>query len=474
MKLLRVTNYCAIFGLLCIFMAGCTLGPDYEKAQYQLPDNWSFWKDERSRSEELESWWENFGDPVLTELIEQADANSLNLEIGLARITQSRALRAYATGENLPSIDALGSYSRRRYSSNALSAFGGENSSYSAGFDAFWEADIFGRIRRSIESAQAELEKSIADYNDLRVSLFGEVARNYIELRTAQARIKYALANIDIQRQTLELTQNRFKADIVPELDVAQAKLILANTEAEIPALKIAETEALNRLAVLLSTTPHTLRNKLLLSKPLPLLQSEPTVGLPAELLRRRPDIRSAERALAAQTARIGQAEAVRYPSLSLSGSLGFEAAHISDLGDWDSRTFGFGPNVRWNIFDGNRLKSLVAVEEALTRQLALQYEATVLGAVEEVENALIGFSQERQRLKMLRRSVSAAKQSVELVENLYRNGLTDFQNVLDAQRSLSRQQDLSAVSEGLILQRSIALYKALGGGWAEEQTEQE
>jgi NodT family efflux transporter outer membrane factor (OMF) lipoprotein len=201
-------------------------------------------------------------------------------------------------------------------------------------------------------------------------------------------------------------------------------------------------------------------------------IQTPPTVGLPAELLRRRPDIRSAERALAAQTARIGQAEAQRYPSFSLTGTMGLEAAHFSDMGHWASRAFAFGPSVRWNIFDGNRLRSLVMVEEAKTQQLAAQYESTVLGAVEEVENAMVGFVQEQRRAEALRRSVEAAGQSVEMVETLYRNGLTNFQNVLDSQRSLSTQQDRLAVSEGLILQRTVALYKALGGGWqSEEQT---
>ena len=194
-----------------------------------------------------------------------------------------------------------------------------------------------------------------------------------------------------------------------------------------------------------------------------------PAAGLPAELLRRRPDIRSAERALAAQTARIGQAEALRYPSCSRSGTLGLQATHFADLGDWDSRAFGFGPAVRWNVFDGNRLRSLVAVEEARTRQLAVQYEATVLRAIEEVENALVGFVQEQERAAALERSVAAARQSVAMVETLYRNGLTNFQNVLDSQRSLSQQEDRLAVSEGLILQQGVALYKALGGGWKTE-----
>lgn len=420
----------------------------------------------------LAQWWTTFDDPVLVDLIAQADAGSLDLQAAVARIEQSRALRAYVAGEQWPAVDASGSYTRLRSSANSLTGIGQEYSLYSAGFDAFWELDLFGRIRRSVESAQAALEQSIEDYHDVRLSLYAEVARNYIELRTAQARLRYAMANVEIQRKTLELTQDRYAAEIAPELDVSQARLNLANTESEIPSLRIAETAAVNRLAVLVGTTPSELRNQLLVPAPMPEIQRLPTTGVPAELLRRRPDIRSAERALASQTAMIGVAEAQRYPSFSLGGTLGLEALQFSDLGNWSSRTFGFGPGVRWTLFDGNRLRSLVAVEQAFTRQLAAAYEATVLRAVEEVENAMIALVQEQQRAEALRRSVAAARDSLDKVEALYRSGLTDFQNVLDVQRSLSLQEDRLAVSEGQIIQDIIALYKALGGGWEHESTE--
>ncbi len=470
MRILRFV--CLLCGSLALtLITGCTLGPDYEQPQQKLPENWSSSRQSQSADAEvLEKWWQSFDDPKLCSLIEQADADNPDLAAAVSRIEQSRAMRAYASGEKLPSVDITGSYKRSRYSENALTAAAGEHSLYSTGFDAFWELDMFGRIKRSIESAQAKLEQSVEDYRNVRVSLYGELARNYIDLRTAQARIKYAESNISLQEKTLELTKKRFESDIVPQLDVAQARLNLANTRSVIPTLRIAETQAINRLAVLAGTTAHSMRDELLEVKQMPTVNPDPAAGVPAELLRRRPDIRSAERALAAQNARIGQAEAARYPAFSLSGTLGFEASHISDLGDWDSRAFAFGPDVRWNIFDGNRLESLVAAEEALTRQLAAQYESTVLKAVEEVENALIGIAQERLRAKALRKSVKAAKDSVRLVETLYRNGLTDFQNVLDTQRSLSQQQDNLAVSEGLILKQTVALYKALGGGWQREK----
>lgn len=450
-------------------VGGCTVGPDYVRPEMTMPGEWGVTEAAGAAdAATLQAWWMTFEDSVLTSLIARVDEGNPDLRSVLARIDESRALRAYAAGDNLPVLDAVGSYTRSRSSANGLGILPGEHSLYSAGFDAFWELDLFGRVRRSVESAQAALEQSVEDYRDVRVSLYAEAARNYMELRTAQARLAYAQANIAIQQKTLELTQNRLEAEIAPELDVAQARLILANTESEIPSLRIAESAAIHRLAVLTGTTPQSLREELGVPTGLPTGQTMPAAGLPAELLRRRPDIRSAERALAAQTARIGLAEATRYPSFSLSGTLGLQATHISDLGDWNSRAFGFGPDVRWNLFDGNRLKSLVHVEEARTRQLAAQYEATVLRAVEEVENALVGFVQEQQRAAALRRSVEAAQQSVEMVETLYRNGLTNFQNVLDVQRSLSQQQDRLAISEGLILQQTVAIYKALGGGWEE------
>jgi outer membrane protein, multidrug efflux system len=457
------------------FVSGCTPGPDYERPETQLPGEWlGSDTGESANPEVLREWWKSYDDPILSSLLERADMDNLDLQAAMAKIAQSRALRAYASGEKLPSVEALGNYTRSRSSQNLLGAAPGENSFYSAGFDAFWELDLFGRIRRSIESAQAELERSVEDYRNTRVSLFAEIARNYIELRTTQARIKYARTNIEIQRKTLELTQNRYEAELVPKLDVSQARLNLANSESEIPSLRIAETEAVNRLSVLTGTTPDQLRSELIKPRPLMEIEVEPLAGIPAELLRRRPDIRSAERALAAQTARIGEAHALKYPSFSLSGAFGMSAMHYSDLTSWDSRYFEFGPSLRWTIFDSNRLKSLVAVEEAVTKQLAANYQAVVLRAVEEVENSLIGLLQEKRRAKALERSVQAAQESLKNVETLYENGLVDFQNVLDVQRSLSLQQDRLAISQGLILQRSVAIYKALGGGWDSESTSEQ
>lgn len=477
---MRLKNYQCRFlclagaglSLFLLFTGGCTVGPDYTRTEPNLPGQWSVADlAEAANPTELGRWWTTFDDALLTMLIERADTGNLDLKVSLARIDQSRALRRYAGGENAPTVDATGSYTRARVSENGPYAPQDGSSPeatslYSAGFDAGWELDLFGRIRRSVESAQAALEQSIEDYRNVRVSLYAEVARNYIELRTAQVRTQYALSNIDIQRKTLELTQNRFDAEIAPELDVSQARLNLANTESEIPLLRIAESAAINRLSVLVGATPQVLREELTSPSGLPQVRTMPTAGLPAELLRQRPDIRSAERALAAQTARIGIAQSQLYPSFSLRGVLVLEATQFSNMGDLSSYAYSFGPGLRWNLFDGNRVRSLVTVEEAKTRQLAAAYEASVLRAIEEVENSMVGYVQQNERVAALQRSVDAAQKSVAMVETLYRSGLTDFQNVLDSQRSLFTQQDRLAVSEGLILQQVVGLYKALGGGW--------
>jgi NodT family efflux transporter outer membrane factor (OMF) lipoprotein len=276
-----------------------------------------------------------------------------------------------------------------------------------------------------------------------------------------------------IQKESLKLTQDRLAAGLVPELDVQQATLNLANTESVVPALRSERTQTINRLSVLLGQPPGQLDEELMRPAAIPDVPQEAIVGLPAELLRQRPDIRRAERNLASQTARIGVATAELYPAFSLSGTFALEAQQFSDLADWASRTWGFGAGFRWNIFDGNRIRSSIQFEEARTEEAFTQYEKTILLALEEVEDAMVAFQQEQVRLEALERSVAAAKQSVKLADSLYRSGLTDFQNVLDMQRSLSEQQDKFAESEGFVSQNLVLVYKALGGGWSVDPTEQ-
>ncbi|MHC4315748.1 MAG: efflux transporter outer membrane subunit [Planctomycetota bacterium] len=450
----------------CVMLLfGCKVGPDYERPDLQLPNNWNQELSGQSgqSADQLHQWWTLLDDPVLDGLIEQVGQANLDVRAAMMRVAESRALRDFTAGRSSPQVDAIGLYSRSRNSGNTRFAFPGIPTDpydlYAAGFDAGWEIDLFGQIKRSVESSQALLESSIDDYHDVLRSLFAEVARNYVELRTTQARIQYTLQNIEAQEETVKLTEGRFEAGLSPELDVAQAKLNLDNTKAEVPALRLAEIQTINRIAVLLGQYPQSLRTKLKDGKSIPTSVEPGALGLPADLLRRRPDIRRAERELAAQTARVGVATADLYPAFSLTGTFTFQAEDFGDVGRSSSKAYSFGPGLRWHLLSGDR---------------RLRYEQTVLSAVEEVENAMASFIQESKRRISLQSSADESKRSVKLVRELYANGLTDFQNVLDMQRTLWTQQDRLAVSRGQIVLNLIRIYKAVGGGWPLDHPEQE
>ena len=474
-RIYSVTVLCCV----CGFYAGCTVGPDYQKPALEMPEGWTEQEQKTTISDEaLKTWWTVLNDPMLNGLVQSVSFDSPDIREAYYRIEESRALRDYATGEYYPGANFSAAYTRSRESANTAFSFPAlqeELGRHSTGFDAAWELDLFGGIKRSVQSAQASLDASVESFRTIQTSLYAEVAANYVEFRTAQTRIRYALENIRTQKETLTLTENRFKAGIAPELDVAQARQNLANTEAQIPSLRLAEIQGFNRLAVLLGQYPQDFESDLKMSGTIPVPASDGLpIVLPADLLRQRPDIRLAERRLAAQSARIGIATAEIYPSFSLSGSFYLEAEQFSDLGRWSSRAYNFGPGLRWRVFEGGRLRNLVRAEEARMEQWLASYERTVLTAVEEVENALASYTQESQRQEALQRSVQASEDTVRLVQSLYRSGLTDFQNVLDAQRTLSSQQDTLAISQGAVVLDLIRIYKAFGGGWDPEAIENE
>jgi NodT family efflux transporter outer membrane factor (OMF) lipoprotein len=309
----------------------------------------------------------------------------------------------------------------------------------------------------------------VEDYRDVLVTLLAEVGGNYLELRSLQERLAYAEANIEIQQETLQITRDRFDAGLVSRLDITQAESNLANTEAQIPPLRTGVVRALNRLAVLLGGFPGSLDAELTSGGYLPVPPEEIIGGLPAELLRQRPDIRRAERSLAAQAELIGMRTADLYPRFSLFGFLSLESTTGGDLFSGSSLAWGFGLPVSWNVFAGGRLRAAIDVEEARTEQALLAYEQSVLRALEEVENAMVAYHQEGLRREKLAEAVEASQQSVELVRTQYMAGLTNFQNVLDTQRSLFNQQDQLASSEGQLVRNLVVLYKSLGGGWSPE-----
>jgi NodT family efflux transporter outer membrane factor (OMF) lipoprotein len=460
-----------------LLLAGCVLGPDYTPVSKAMPSQWN-----QSLSGEMAHepnlpvrWWEVLEDTTLNGLIEQARANNPTLEAAGWRIHEVRATRDYVLGRYYPNVDAVGSYNRVRSSDYGLvkSQNGNRNNAsslYSAGFDASWELYLFGQFDRAVESAQASFEAEIENYHDILISLYAEVAANYVDLRTTQARIQFAGENLELQKQTLKLAESRFKAGLVPELDIEQAKLNLTNTESDIPLLLSREQADNHRLCVLTGLNPGELSRQLSGPGLVPRLNTQARIILPAQLLRQRPDIRRAERQLAAQTANIGLAEGDLYPTFTLNGSIALQATDFSDITRDGSEAYSFGPGFRWAIFDANRIKNNIRIQETRTQQLFYQYQQTVLTAQEEVENAITDFIQEKRRNLSLAQSVDSAKRSSVLVETLYKSGLTDFQNVLVTQRSLSAQQDSLAASQGQMAQNLIRLYKALGGGWDPSQ----
>jgi NodT family efflux transporter outer membrane factor (OMF) lipoprotein len=456
-----------------LLMTGCTVGPDYETPELEaVPDAWenAAAKDLADSNATLERWWSAMGDTLLDNLVVYAGEASPDAAIAVARIREARGYHQIAGGDYYPQVGLDGSWTRTEVGTDTpLGAIAGQNpmNMWEFGLGASWELDVFGRVRRSREATGALVEASIEDYRDVLVSLQAEVALNYTQVRTLQLRLKFALNNVESQRETMEIVTAREDAGLVPLLDVTRARSNLANTEAAMPQLETALEESRNRLAILLGLTPGTLDERLGGYNELGDPDTDLAVTLPAELLRRRPDVRRSERELASQTARIGVATADLYPSFSLSGIMSLQASEFSDLGQSGAFGWSLAPAFRWKLFTGGKVRGQIKVEEAKTEQLLAVYEKTVLNALAEVENSLVALRQEEIRRELLNVAVEASQQSVELVHTQYVEGLTDFQSYLDAQRVLFDQQDAFAQSRGSVFANLINLNRVLGGGWS-------
>jgi NodT family efflux transporter outer membrane factor (OMF) lipoprotein len=472
MKYQRLATVLATISALAL--SGCTVGPDYVQPKTMAPDAWhaAAVAGIENGDATLQTWWTVFDDELLNDLVMRSGAGNLTLREALWKVEEARALRGVVSGIQKPQVGASVDANRAQPSDNgALGDFAPEEgfeaaNLFSTGVGASWELDVFGRIRRQVEAADAETQATVEAYRDVLVSLYAETALAYVNVRTAQERLRIALANVEAQENTLQLTQDRFDAGLVSALDIAQAESNLANTYSLIPVIERDLNEGLNRLAVLLGENPGALHEELDQEVPIPHEPATVAMGLPTELLRQRPDVRRAERQLAAQTARIGVATADLYPTFSLAGFLGLEAVGAGDLASGDSVTWNLGLPIRWNIFSGGRIRSQIRVEEARTNQLLANYEQTVLDALEEAENAMVAYVKEVQRRERLSQAVAATQRSFDLVMTQYTAGLTDFQNVLDTQRTLLLREDDLASAEGLVIGNLVRLYRALGGGW--------
>lgn len=484
------TRPLAHLAALSLLAGGCTVGPDYEPHDFTVetvPDQWRTTVETEMAADttDLEMWWVSFNDSLLTELIKRSEFGNLDLQAAVGRVAEARAIRGVAKGGYWPDIVLGGAYSYQKLSENGLQGAqvgepgDGASSpltdpfdSWTFGLDLSWEIDLFGRIRRTVEAADGQLQASVEDYRDVLVTLYAEVGAAYVDARAFQTRMDFATQNVAAQENSLELTRDRFNAGLTSALDVAQAEQNLAQTRSTIPALEIGLEAALNRLAVLLGEAPGSIHDELQEHTGLPQPDDKVAYGIPADLLRRRPDIRQSERLLAAQTARIGIATADLYPTLSLGGTVGLEALDFDNLGDGGSGFFGIFPKISWPIFTGGKIRNQIRAEEARTAQALAAYEQTVLRALEEVQNALVAYGQEKIRRDRLIEAVEASQRAVNLVETQYLSGLTNFQNLLDSQRSLFQQQDELAESAGQVRNNLIALNRALGGGWSPSQAE--
>ncbi len=467
--------------ILTLLINGCVkVGPDFVKPKAPVAEEW-IEKDPKIKVEpaDLSNWWKVFGDPVLNSLVDTAYKQNLPLRIAGLRILEARARLGVAVGNQYPQLQqASGDIGTNQLSDNAANTSAADKFFYGfgAGFDVAWEVDLWGRFRRGVESAEASLKASIADYDDVLVSLLGEVAATYSLIRTFQERLEFARQNVQIQTRSLQIADARFRGGAVTELDVAQARSLLRDTESRIPELETGLRQGQNALSVLLGMPPRDLQNILDGVKPIPNAPPEVAVSIPAELLRRRPDIRRAELEAAAQSAQIGIAKADLFPAFSLTGSFGLESsakggiqsnrANFGDLFDSNSFTYFVGPSFEWPILNYGRIKNNVRAQDARFQQLVINYQETVLRAAQEVEDALVAFLRSQEQVKFLAESVQASKRAVNLSMIQYREGTISYNEVLDAQQFLVQQEDRLSTVRGDVARNLITVYKALGGGW--------
>ena len=455
-----------------LFVTGCAVGPDYRSPDVSMPESWSELSPDKAAIAPVSvaQWWKAFNDPSLDVLVAQAVESNHDLRLAEARVREARALHRVAAADLWPTVNTSGSYSRSRRSIGNTSipqVAPVERNLFQTGFDASWELDIFGGHRRSTEAAKADIDAAVENRRDTLITLLSEVARNYIEVRGLQRRLEIFLSSVQMQEDAVAIIQAKFKAGLTSELDAVQAEALLASTKAQIPALESVLKQTIHRIGVLLGKNPGDMTSSLLQKMPIPASATEIPVGLPSDLLRRRPDVRYAERSLAAATARIGVAKADLFPRFSLTGNFGLQSEELSVFTKTGiSRYWSVGPTIRWPIFAAGRIRANIRAQGERQTQALLTYEKTVLLALEDVENALVACETEQVRRRNLSEAVAANQRVVELATELYTKGMTGFLNVLDARRSLLQTEDELALSERAVSQNLVFLYKALGGGW--------
>ena len=471
--------------LVAALLAGCTVGPNYSRPETPVPPAFVEPHAATGVSDiELASWWSGFGDPKLDELVNRAVAQNLDVETAAARIREARAEERVAGAAAAPQVSANASVTEQRISEHAIPAppGGGQNgnagfalpgtefTTWRAGFDASWEIDLFGRTRRSVEAAQARTGAAVWNLRDVQVSTAAEVANTYLQVRTLQQRITVAEAEVSRQERALSLVSARTRGGLVTGQDLEQQKSELASARAAIPPLQAEADAQIHKIGVLTGSPPESLIADLSpagtgISSPSP---PQVPAGLPSDLLRRRPDIRAAERNLAAATADIGVATADLYPRFSLSAAPALVSTALASFLQWGSRAFTAGAAVDWPIFNGGRTRANIAVTNARQEQALIAYRKTILTALQDVEDALSAVDGDRRRAASLEDSLGSARRAEDIARARYRGGLVTYSDVLQAQASRISLESQVIETKGALSRDTVALYKALGGGWPE------
>jgi NodT family efflux transporter outer membrane factor (OMF) lipoprotein len=464
---------------IVLMVNGCTMvGPDFVKPDAPLLSEWVEPKKPGLSigQTDYSNWWRVFDDSVLQNLVELAYRQNLSLQIAGIRIYEARAQLGIAVGNFYPqNQSALGDLTSNKLPTADLSLIDSSFNQLGLGFDAAWELDIWGKFRRSIQSGVANLEATVASYDNVLVSLTAEVARTFIVIRTLEKRLLIAGENVELQKQSLRFAEVRFTEGVVSELDVSQAKSLLTDTQAFIPRLESSLRQAKNALAILLGVLPGELKDLLNGSTGIPVVAEAVIIDIPNNLLRRRPDIRLSELRIAAQSPQIGIALADLYPHFTLFGSIGWRSSDstsatsqnsLGDIFSYNSMFWSVGPGFNWDILNYGRIRNRARVEDARLQQLVVTYKNTVLNAQREVEDAMVGYTRSLEEERFLKESVTAAQRSVDISLLQYKEGVVDYQRVLDSQRFLTTQSDRLTEVSGQVGTNIVATYKALGGGW--------
>ena len=457
-----------------VSLAGCkAVGPDYKSPNFDLPDTYA-WADESEMRPPAEPalWWTQFDDETLNYLINTASLENFDVRIAFERISQYRAQLGIATAEIYPDIGALANYSRTRtpqtdYSTPGVLAGGEPYNSYRAGVGGSWEVDLFGKIARTIQVSERQLQATVDDWRWANVTMRADVAAGYITIRTLQSRLSVIDRGIQIERSVVDLLDIQLAQGITTQTLLLEARAKLAEAEATMPSLQMSLANEVAALATLLGMTPELIDEILTTSSGIPVPPSGVAVGVPADLLRRRPDVRAAERALAAATANIGVATADLYPQLSLTGQFGFGASQFNEIFNWASHAYAVGPSLQWDFFNGGRVRSLIKRQESISNMALLQYEETVIQAINEVERTLVSFVLSSQQRDDLHRGATDAASAFSLISQQYEQGVINRITLLNAEQQLLQVEDLLLQTQGLAAESLVNVYRSLGGGWS-------